>query len=86
MPNLKTCLVRELQVRELQVRELPGVEELGDSQRNINLCGVINSESRLKPTRKKASFNSFCAVTEPTENLIGVTCLWKDSCKCSSLM
>jgi len=48
--------------------------------------GVINSESRLKPTWKKARFNSFCAVTERNENLIGVTCLWKDSCKLSSLI
>ena len=31
LPNLKTCLVREL-----QVSEPPGVEELGDSQRNVS--------------------------------------------------
>lgn len=47
------------------------------------LCGMICSESRLKPTWRKHSFDSFCGAAECTQNFVGVNCLWKDSCKCT---
>lgn len=52
------------------------------------LRGMINNKTTLKPRekKKKDNFHSFCAVTKPTWNLIGVACQWKNSCQCSSLL
>lgn len=67
MRNLKTCLVRSL-----QVWELPWVKELEDSQRNVNTLWHDKLQNHIKTHKGKKKkpknpdiFHSFYAVTKP---------------------
>lgn len=72
LPNLKTCLVRNL-----QVWEPPWVKELGDGQRNVNTLWhdkQQNHSKTHKAKKKKDIFIHSVLSLNPLETLIDVAC------------